>query len=124
MLAQSRTWEEVSESGHLLVRVKGSPMAQHAPADAGDLVGQSRRELGLVQAQRGLFQPRAEAELAPVVRAHDQHLGGLDEQGAQVTIAPFGDAPQDRSASGAVLPWHQPKPGAKVAPSLEGVALA
>src|SRR3954453_5849996 len=86
-LAQSRTRKDVSDRRHLFVRVEGSSMAKHAPADAGKLVGQSRCELVLVQAWRGFFQPRSEAELVPVVRAHDQHLGGLDEQGAQITIA-------------------------------------
>src|SRR5262245_31122537 len=43
----------------------------------------------------------------------------LDQQHAQVSATPLGDAAEDRSSSGAVLPWHKAEPGGKIAAAVE-----
>jgi len=49
-------------------------VAQLAPSDAGELVGQCDRELVPVQPLRRRFEPRGEAVSGPVVRAHQENL--------------------------------------------------
>ena len=70
-------------------------MSQDAPGDARELVGERHRQLVLVHAFRCLLQPWAEAELLPIVRAHQDDMRRLHEQGAQVSVAAFRDAPED-----------------------------
>ena len=102
--------------------IEGLVVAQDAPGDARELVGQGDGELVPVQSLRCRFEPRAEAEPGPVVRAHQEDLRRLDQQRAQVLAASLGDAAQDRSPAGAVLSRHEAEPGAKVAPAVKSLA--
>src|SRR5437868_14016723 len=52
------------------VGIEGCVVAQDAPGDAGELVGQGDRELVSVQSLRRRLEPRAEAISGPIVRAH------------------------------------------------------
>src|SRR5439155_17946265 len=60
----------------------------------------------------------------PIVRAHQEHLRRLDQQRAKVLAAALGDAPEDRTAAGAVLSRHQTEPGTEIAPTLKSLAAA
>ena len=80
-------------SGFARGDVKRAPVAQHAPGNPCQFVGQGRGELITVKPFGALFQPSPEAEALPVVRAHQDHVRGLDEQGAQVAAAGLGDPP-------------------------------
>jgi hypothetical protein len=48
-------------------------------------------------------------------------LGGLDEQRSKVSAATLGDAAQNRTATGTVLPWDETEPGAEVPSSIRGL---
>ena len=101
---QSRTWSRwrLYRPG-LEVGIKGPIVAQNTPGDAGQFVGKRHREFVFVQSLGCGFEPCTEAIPGPVVRAHQEHLGRLDQQHAQVPAAPLGDAAEDRPAAGAVL---------------------
>jgi len=47
-----------------------------------------------------------------------------DQQGSEVGVAGFGDAPQPRLAAGAALARHQPQPGRELPATAEIVAVA
>ena len=64
----------------------------------------------------------SEAEAFPIVRAHQDDVCGLDEQGSEILAPALGDAGEDRSATCAVLAWHETKPCAEIAPALECLA--
>src|SRR5438552_11937118 len=104
--------------------IKGSVVPQHAPGDAGELVSERRRQLVAMQARLCRLQPCSEAEPLPGLRTHEDDVGRLDEERAQILAAALGDAPEDRLATGAVLPGHETQPRAKVTAAFEGLARA
>src|SRR5215207_1553357 len=59
-----------------------------------------------------------------VVRPHQQDLRGLDQQGAQIFAAAFGNAAEDRPPAGAVLTRHEAEPGGKIATAFKRLAAA
>jgi hypothetical protein len=61
--------------------VEGLLIAQDAPCDSRQLVGQGRCKLVAVQPWSCILQPRSEAEAIPIVRAHQDDVCSLDEQG-------------------------------------------
>src|SRR5205085_744244 len=63
----------------------------------------------------------AEAEPLPCLRAHEDDVGRLDEERAQILAAALRYAPQDRLPAGAVLPGHETQPRAEVTAALEGL---
>jgi hypothetical protein len=99
--------------------VESLVVAQHAPGDAGELVGQRNGELVPVQPVWRGVEPRAEAISGPVMRAHQENLRSLDQQSAQIFATPLGDAAEDRPATSAVLSRYEPQPGGKIATALE-----
>src|SRR5205814_587654 len=61
----------------LKMGIEGLVVAQDAPGDTAEFVGQGDGELVPVQSLRCRLQPRAEAVSGPVVRAHQEHLRRL-----------------------------------------------
>ena len=98
------------------VGIEGLPVGQNAPGDTGQLIGQGGGQLVSMQPGCRLGEPWSEAEYLPIVRSHQDDVGRLDEQGAQVLAAALGYASKDRSATGAVLAWNKTEPGSEVAP--------
>src|SRR5262249_35658576 len=111
-----------SDRHHLVAGVEGVLIAQDAPGDPGQLVCQGRRQLVAVQPWGRVLQPCSEAEALPVVRAHQDDVCSLDEQGPEVLASSLGDAAQNRSATCAVLTWDKTKPCSEVTPALECLA--
>src|SRR5262249_8409093 len=111
-----------SDRHHLVAGVEGVLIAQDAPGDPGQLVCQGRRQLVAVQPWGRVLQPCSEAEALPIVRAHQNDVCSLDEQGPEILAASFGDAAQDGSATCTVLTWDKAKPCTEVTPALEGLA--
>src|SRR5947207_15222634 len=108
----------------LEVVVEGFVVALIAPRDAGALDSGGAPELVPLQSLRRRLGPRAKAISGPIVRAHQEHLRRLDHQRAQVLAAALGDAPEDRTAAGAVLSRHQAEPGTEIAPALKSLSAA
>lgn len=72
-----------------LVDVECPTISQNTPGDPGELVGQGCRQLVFMHALRRLLKPWAKAELLPIVRSHQNDVGGLHEQRSQVSTALF-----------------------------------
>jgi hypothetical protein len=72
-------------------------VAQNTPGDAGEFVGKRHREFVSVQSLGCSFEPCTEAIPGPVVRPHQEHLGSLDQQRAQVPAASLGDTAEESS---------------------------
>jgi hypothetical protein len=102
--------------------VEGRLIAQDAPRDPRQLVGQGCSQLVAMQPWSCVAKPCSEAEALPIVGAHQNHFCSLDEQGPEVLSSALGDAPQDGSAAGAVLPWNETKPHAEVLTNFEHLA--
>ena len=68
-----------------------------------------------------LGEPRSEAELLPIVGAHQNDVRRLDEQGSQILAAALGYPAKNRFAARAVLAWDEAEPGPKVTSTPEGV---
>src|SRR5262249_15492202 len=81
----------VESRGLNLAGLEGSAMSQDAPSNAGELIGERDGKDVVMQSLLCRFDPRLKAIAFPMVRPHlDQHLPGrLDDQGAQIAIAPF-----------------------------------
>ena len=62
--------------------------------------------------------------MAGCLWTHQNDIGRLDEERAQVPAAALGDASEDRLATGAVLPGHKAEPSAEVTAALEARGLA
>src|SRR5580658_490521 len=77
-----------------------------------------------MQALSGAREPDPEAVLRPARRPHQNDSGALHEEHTQVTVAAFGDAPEDSSVSGRHLLRHKPEPGRKIPSSRECPATA
>jgi hypothetical protein len=97
-------------------------VAQDAPGDPRQFVGQGGCQLVAMQPWRCVQKPCSEAEALPIVGAHQNDFCGLDEQGPEVLASSLGDATQDGSTTCAVLAWHETKPCAEVSPALECLA--
>jgi hypothetical protein len=109
-----------SDGHHLVtVEVEGLLVAQDAPRNPRQFVGQGRCQLVAMQPWSRVQQPCSEAEAFPIVRAHQDDVCGLDEQGSKILAASLGDAAQDGPATCAVLAWHKTKPCPEIAPALE-----
>src|SRR5918993_1219470 len=74
-------------------------LAQHAPGNPRQLVGQSRREHVVMQPRRSRREPVPETVLGPLGWPKQQHAGGLDQQGTQISVAALGQATQDRAVA-------------------------
>ena len=119
--SRTRSRRRLNRRG-LKVAIEGLAVAQDAPGDARELVGQGNGKFVLVQSARCSCEPSAEAIPGPIMRAHQENLRRLDQQRAQVLAAPLGDATQDGSPARAVLSRHEAEPGAKVAPPFKSLA--
>jgi|SRR5215467_5468841 len=86
-----------------------------------ELVGERDRQDVVVQPLGCRRDPGLEAMALPSVRPQQDDAGSLDEQGAQVLVASFGDLAQDGAIAGGDLLRHEAKPGAEVAPLGEGI---
>src|SRR6516225_12014016 len=96
-------------------------VAQDAPGDPRQFVGQGCCQLVAMQPWRCVQKPCSEAEALPIVGAHQNDFCGLDEQGPEILAPSLGDPTQDGSTARAVLAWHETKPCAEVSPALEGL---
>jgi hypothetical protein len=94
-------------------------VAQDAPGDPRQFVGQGGCQLVSMQPWRRIQKPCSEAEALPIVRTHQDDFCRLDEQGPEILAPSLGDATQDGSTTCAVLAWRETKPCAKVSPALE-----
>ena len=85
-----------SDSHHLVTGgVEGLLVAQDAPRDPRQLVGQGRCQLVAMEPWSCVQKPCSEAETLPIVRAHQDDVCGLDEQGSEILAASLGNAAQD-----------------------------
>src|SRR5215212_9848557 len=75
-------------------------LAQHAPGDPGQLVGQSGREHVVVQALGGCREPSPEAVLVPLRGPEKHNASGLPEELPKVAVATLRDAPQNGPIAG------------------------
>src|SRR4030095_3812169 len=105
-------------------RLEPSAAGQHAPGDAGELVGQCDRQHVVMEPLPGRLDPRLEPVPLPVLLSDQHDPGSLDEEGPQVAVAAFRYRAEDGAIAGRHLPRDQPQPGGKVAPFGEGVAVA
>ena len=62
------------------MNVERLPVAQNAPGDPRQLIGERGRKLIAMKAGRGLPQPGSKAEPLPVLRAHQDDVRRLDEE--------------------------------------------
>jgi hypothetical protein len=116
-LSVANSGEVGSDSYHLVTRgFEGLLVAQDAPGDPRQFVGQGGCQLVAMEPWSCVPKPYSEAETLPVGRAHQDDVCGLYEQGSEVLAASLGDAAQDRSATCAVLAWHETKPCPKSRP--------
>ena len=69
-----------------MVEVEGVLVAQDAPCDPRQLVGQGRCQLVAMKPWSCIEQPCSEAEAFPIVRAHQDDVCGLDEQGSKIEV--------------------------------------
>jgi hypothetical protein len=98
--------------------IKRLPFGHHGPQDARVLVGQRHgRFLPAVLLAQAMHPARY--RVIALVRCPHHRLGTLDEQGAQVRVAPARDAAQVVLAPAGVLPRRQTEPGAKLRAVLE-----
>ena len=72
----------------------------------------------LVTPRTQLLRPSAQAVVL-ALRRYDRRPGTLDQQGAQVDVPAFADAPALCRVADAVLAGHQPHPGRGISPALE-----
>src|SRR5262249_49512574 len=81
----------VESRGLYLAGLEGSAMSQDAPSNAGELIGERDGKDVVMQSLLCRFDPRLKPIALPMLWPHlDQHHPGrLDEQGAQIAIAPF-----------------------------------
>jgi len=77
-----------------------------AHCDAGVLVGHGHARLLPARARGQLWQPFA-GRVVALARAHHRRLRTLDQQRAQVVVAPLGDTPQAGLAAAGVLARHE-----------------
>ncbi len=91
---------------------------QHGPKDASIFVGHGDDGFLPADALMQVAQPHGDA-VAAFGGAEQGGLGALDEQGAQVVIAAFGNAPQAVFATGRILTGNQAEPGSKLARGIE-----
>src|SRR5215831_19328915 len=68
--------------------------------------------------------PRSKAVLHPVPWPQQNDTGGLQEEHAEIAIAAFGDAPEDRSITGGYLLGNQTEPSSKIAAACERCSIA
>jgi len=109
--------------GLVTIDVEGFLVAQDAPCDPRQFVGQSRCQLVAMHSWDCIEKPCSEAEALPIVRAHQDDVCSLDEQGSEILASSLGDAAQDGSTTSAVLAWQKTKPRAEVSPALECLRL-
>ena len=62
--------------------------------------------------------------VSALVRRHHRGLGALDQQGPEVVVPTFGDAPEPVLAAAGVLRRHQTQPGAELRATLELLEVA
>ncbi len=67
----------------------------------------------------GGLQPSPEAVVGPVLGAHQDDPGTLDEERAQMPVAALRDAAEDGAVAGRHLPRHETEPSREVAPAPE-----
>lgn len=101
-----------------MVRIERGTALNHGPQDAGVLVGQ--RDGGLLPARAGVQRhlPAADRVAAPGRTEHGR-LGTLDQQAAQVVVAPFGDTREPGLAASGVLARRQAQPRAELVGAVE-----
>src|SRR5271167_1699712 len=82
-------WTSCECSRGLKPRFKNAAVSQHAPGDAGQLVGERDRKHVAVQSLLGCLDPVLEAMALPALRLNQHDPRGLHEQNAQIAIAAF-----------------------------------
>ena len=77
--------------------LEGAPFVENRPGDTGELVGERNRQHVMMQAQLGCLDPGFEPVALPTLWPNpgQHHLGCLNKQGAQITIAAPGYAAED-----------------------------
>src|SRR3954447_5974819 len=119
----STNWSSLTcSSGELGAhpRLVAAAVVQHAPRNAGELVGQCRSDDVVMHALGGSLQPPAEAVLGPIGWPQQHDPSRLHEQHAKIAIPALGDAAEDGAIAGRDLSWYETEPGTEVAPALEG----
>jgi hypothetical protein len=97
-------------SGELSMHARfvAATVVQHAPRNAGELVGQCRSDDVVMHALGGSLQPPAEAVLGPIGRAQQHDPSRLHEQHAKIAVPTLGDAAGDGAIAGRDLSWFTP----------------
>ena len=94
-------------------------VVQHAPSDAGKLIGECRRDDVVMHAFDGSLKPPAEAVLGPICRPQQHDPSRLHEEHAEIAVPTLGNATEDDSIAGRDLSRHKPEPGTEVATAAE-----
>ena len=108
----------------MMVGVEDLLVAQDAPRNPCQLVGQGRGQFVAMKPWSCIQKPCSEAEALPIVRPHQNNVCSLDEQCSEILASALGDSAQDGSTACAVLAWHETKPRAKVSSAFECFACA
>jgi len=109
-----------SDCHHLVtVDVEGLVVAQDAPRDPRQFVGQSRFQLVTLKTWGCVQKPRSEAETLPIMRTHQDDVRSLNEQGSKIFAPSPGDAAQDGSTTCAVLAGYETEPCTEISSALE-----
>lgn len=104
-------------------RLERFALAEHRPGHAR-VLGRHRHHRFPIPSPLGhALRPAAQSVCLVLARGHHRSRS-QNQQGAQVTVAGFGDAPQSLFATRAVLPGHQAQPSRQLAPTFEVVPVA
>jgi len=88
---------------------------EYRPGDSRKLVGERYRQHILVQSLRSRCEPPGQAIFAPAIWPEKKRTSPLNEQRAEISIAPAANASQDGSIAGGDLLGYESEPGGEVA---------
>ena len=109
--------------GTQVIGVEHLAAVHRGPQDASVLVGQCHHGLlptrALTQGEHPFGYP-----IIAALGSHHGRLRALDQQGAQVSVAAFGDGAQPVLAATGMLLWHQAEPGGELRATAELLKVA
>ena len=104
-------------------RFVAAVLGQDGPGNTRKLVGQGGDKDVAMQSLRRVRNPRPKPMLGPTRRMQKNGPGTQNEKRAQVGVAVFGDATEDRSVPCRHLLGHKAKPRRELTPVLEGASV-
>ena len=101
-----------ASNGNLQACFISPATVEHAPGNAGQFVGQCDDQDTRMQSFGRGFQPTAKTVVGPVLRAHQDSPGPLDEERPEMLVAALGDAAQGATVHRQVWPISRAARGA------------